>query len=168
MKKKLCIILWLVFLTSCATVKSSTYKETVAQWTSYKDVANWMEKNFRYDMARSRMVRGWQARTPEQTFEMRSGVCQDAAAFARDALNRINPDYDARIIYVKNKLGLPHHWVNAFAMDGKLYIIDYGASNRWSAMMGVHGPYDSLKEYEGFLSSLRIQGFAVEYVECRR
>ena len=41
MKKKLSsIVLWLVFLISCATMKSATYGETVAHWTSYQKVPN--------------------------------------------------------------------------------------------------------------------------------
>ena len=158
----LTFILWLAFLASCATMKSATYEETVAQWTSYKDVANWMSKNFQYEYSRKNS--GAQARNPEQTFKLRSGVCQDGANFARDALNRINPDYHARIVYIKNRLGPPHHLVAAFTMGAKLYIMDYAAGARWASMMGVHGPYDSLTEYERFLSSLQIWGFEVENV----
>lgn len=164
MKKMLSLtfILWFTFVASCATTKSATYEETVAQWTSYKDVANWMSKNLRYEY--SRTFSDAQARSPQQTFELGSGVCQDGANFARDALNRINPDYHARIVYIKNRLGRPHHLVTAFTMDGRLYIMDYAAGARWSSMKGVHGPYDSLGEYEKFLSSLQISDFKVENV----
>jgi hypothetical protein len=164
MKTKFTIILWLAFLISCATMKPDPYKETVAQWTSYKDVANWMSKNLRYDTSRSR-TKGWQPQTPEQTFRSGLGICQDGANFARDALNRINPDYHARIVYINNKLGPPHHWVTAFTMDGKLYIMDYTTGPAWASMKGLHGPYDSLTEYEKFLSSLTIKNFVVGYVE---
>jgi hypothetical protein len=158
----LAFIFWFVFLASCATTRSATYEETVAKWTSYKDVANWMSENFQYDYQRK--LHGWQAYDPEKTFQYGTGVCQDGANFARDALNRINPDYHARIVYIKNKLGRPHHWVTAFTMNNKLYIMDYAAGSRWASMMGVHGPYDSLTEYEKFLSSLHITGFEVEEV----
>ena len=33
--------------------------------------------------------------------------------------------------------------------DGKLYIMDYGASYR--SLIGVHGPYNSLEDYKKFL-----------------
>jgi hypothetical protein len=42
--------------------------------------------------------------------------------------------------------------------------MDYAASANWASMMGVHGPYDSLTEYEKFLSSLQISNFEVENV----
>lgn len=154
------IFVWLAFLPSYAT--AATYEETVAQWTSYKDVADWMSKNFQYEY--SRRIIGWQARDPKETFKLGSGVCQDGANFAKDALNRIRPDYHATLVFIKNRLGRPHHWVTAFTMDGKLYIMDYGAGARWASMMGVHGPYDSLTEYEKFLSSLHLPGFEVEDV----
>jgi hypothetical protein len=38
-------------------------------------------------------------------------------------------------------------------MDGKLYIMDYGAGGGWGAMNGIHGAYDSLHGYVEFLSS---------------
>jgi hypothetical protein len=159
------IVLWLLFLASCATTggrpgASPDYQATVAKWTSYQDVADWMRANFYYV---PRKAKSWQPRAPQETFASGRGMCQDASNFARDALNRINPSYRARIVYIENRLGPPHHWVTAFTADGKLYVMDYGAGARWSSMMGVHGPYDSLVEYERFLSSLRMQGFALSY-----
>jgi hypothetical protein len=129
----------------------------VTHWSSYKDVANWMSKNLQYDY--NRKIKGWQARTPEQTFKLKSGVCQDGANFARDVLNRISPDYHARIVHIKNSLGPPNHWVTAFTMEGKLYIMDYAAGRKWASLMGVHGPYDSLSGYEEFLQSLHLPNF---------
>ena len=84
MKKMLSLILSLAFLASYATAKSATYEETVAQWTSYKDVVNWMSENFRYDYTRRdflRKIGGWQPQNPEQTFKLRSGSCQDRGNF---------------------------------------------------------------------------------------
>ena len=161
------ILLWCIVLVPCNTMagpemSTASYEETVTQWTSYRDVANWMSKNFQYEYGRK--VSGWQPRNPEQTFKLRTGMCQDGANFALHALNRINPDYHARIVFIKNRVGPPHHWVTAFTMDGKLYIIDYGAGARWASMMGVHGPYNSLTEYENFLSSLQMSGFKVQDV----
>ena len=167
MKKSLAVLFCLGFISSCATVKPATYEETVAHWTSYKDVAFWLDKNFQIDWSRSTALdtmRGWQPRTPEQTFKLESGVCQDSANFARDTLNRVNSDYRARIVFIQNSGGSRHHWVTEFRMNGKLYIMDYGAGGPWLPMNGVHGPYDSLKEYEQFLSSLHVPRFVLESV----
>jgi len=124
-----------------------------------------MHKEFSYDMDRSRTVHGWQPRTPEQSFKYKSGVCEDGALFAKDALNRVNPNYRAKTVFIKNRQGPPHHWVTSFRLDGKLYIIDYAAGRHWSSMMGVHGPYDSLNDYKSFLSSLTIPKFDCELVK---
>jgi len=144
---------------------SATYEQTVARWTSYKDVADWMHKEFTYDMGKSKMVHGWQPQTPEQSFKSKSGICQDGALFAKDALNRINPAYQAKIVFIKNRQGPPHHWVASFRVDGKLYIIDYAAGAHWRSIMGVHGPYDSLDDYRRFLSTLAISNFDCELVK---
>jgi hypothetical protein len=148
-----------------ATAYSASYEETIAKWTSYEDVANWMKKEFLYDYGRNVMSHGWNPRTPQETFRLKSGVCYDGANFARDALNRINPDYQARIVFIKNSDGPPHHWVTSFRVDGKLYIIDYAAGRRWAQIMGVHGPYNSLDDYAKFLSSLRMPKFTFQTVK---
>ena len=171
----LTFILCFTFMASFAATKSATYEETVAQWTSYQDVASWMETKFHFDRQRSKedissrsSGKPLSPRTPEQTFELRSGICHDAAVFARDALNRIDPKYDAKVLFIKNSFGLPdhkvvnhNHNVTVFTMDGKLYIMDYGAGPMWRAMNGIHGPYDSLHEYAEFLSSLNAFQFKV-------
>ena len=169
-------ILWFTLVASCATMKSASYEETVAQWTSYQDVANWMETNFSFDYQRASISLGKQLRprTPDQTFKLRSGICHDAAVFARDTLNRIDPKYDAKVLFIKNALGQRsqgffNHNVTAFTMNGKLYIMDYGAGKGWSAMNGIHGPYDSLQGYVDFLSSLNLYNFKVgpmKYVDA--
>jgi hypothetical protein len=168
----LTFILWFTFVASCATMKSATYEETVAQWTSYQNVASWMKTNFHFDYQRAKY---WlstrtklQPRTPDQTFKLKSGICHDAAVFARDTLNRIDPKYDAKVLFIINSFGLPNHnvatfnhHVATFTMDGKLYIMDYGAGGPWGAMNGIHGPYDSLHGYAEFLSSLKLFQFEV-------
>jgi len=89
----------------------------------------------------------------------KKGVCFDSANFVIDALNRINPEYKARSVFIKNKLGpliiglLLSQWMASY------FIMDYGTSEHWGAMRGIHGPYESLSEYQEFLSSLRIKGF---------
>jgi hypothetical protein len=170
--KKFCILIMAVWLlSSCATMKSANYEETVAQWTSYRDVAEWMKANFYYDQDKQRRILGMRPHpmTPAQTFKSKSGICYDAAVLARDALNRINQSYDAKIVFIENAFGPPNHWATAFTLEGKLYILDYGASNSWGSMNGLHGPYDSLKDYEKFLSSLKISRFqfgALKYTEA--
>ena len=158
-----------MFLNATVPLQAASYDETVAQWTSYKDVANWLEKYFTYDYVRSKTDGSrFNPRPPEQTFELRSGVCHNGAALAKDALNRINSAYKAKFVFIKNRYGWPHHWVAACTVDGKLYIIDFSDGSQLQAMMGLHGPYDSLQDYQNFLAFLNIPGFKVELVEYRQ
>ncbi len=62
MRKNSCVSAMLLFLVSftvtiafqgiAGAADSATYEQTVARWTSYKDVADWMRKEFTYDMGR--------------------------------------------------------------------------------------------------------------------
>ena len=166
-----CILLWCVVLVPCVTKAgneglTASYEETVAQWKSYQDVADWFRKSFAYETSRL-LSKGSNPRSPAETFRLKKGVCYDAAKFAIDALNRIDPGYRAKAIFIKNRLGPPHHWVAGFTENGKLYIMDYGAGMRWSKMNGIHGPYESLSDYEKFLSSLTMDKFILEYAVYR-
>jgi len=168
---RLYIILFsLLFLTACI---SAPYKETVTKWDSYEDVGKWLNNNFYFDKDRQKTVLqrlkhqgpyGLLARRPEKLFRNSSGYCVDSANFALKTLNEINPKYNARWVFIKNALGKPHHWVTAFDHNGKLYIMDYGTGNKWSAMKGTHGPFKSLSEYRDLLATLSIPGFKVEDV----
>ena len=80
------------------------------------------------------------------TFQLKSEVCFDAARFAKEALNRIDPSYEAEIVFIRREN--IDHVVCSFKKDGKLYIMDYGASNR--NLIGVHGPYHSIEGYKKF------------------
>ena len=101
-------------------------------------------------------------RQPTNLYDIRSGYCIDAAHFAQRALNKVNPDYKARLIYVKNiEPNENDHWVTGFYDKGQLYVMDYGAGPGWVSMEGVHGPYESLDQYQKFLSSLNIKTFTV-------
>jgi hypothetical protein len=142
------------------------YEEAVSQWRSYQDVAEWFKEYFTYDFAKLYSgVRDMQ--NPADTFKSKKGVCFDGAKLAVDALNRINPNYSARLVFVKNVIGTGYdHWVASFTDKGKLYIIDYAAGGFFQ-MNGVHGPYESLTDYENFLSSLNLDGFKPQYAECR-
>lgn len=187
---RLIFVLLMVFTVFClnaeeAKGEKSEYIETVNQWTSYEDVANWLKENYSFSRGRQKIISrnigrllrqlgpegAWSTsgmiQSPDETFRLRKGHCKDAALFAIDALNRINPEYNARFVFIRNRKGQPHHWVTGFKMNGKLYIMDYGAGPKWSSMNGLHGPYSTLDEYEGFLSSLDIWGFAPAWVEWK-
>ncbi|HUH65883.1 MAG TPA: transglutaminase-like domain-containing protein [Syntrophales bacterium] len=164
-------VLWFLVLTPCTTEAGSeystvSYEQTVAQWKSYQDVANWLKQSFVYDISKLRN-KGHGLQSPAETFQRKKGVCDDAANFTIDALNRINPGYKAKAVFIKNRVGPPHHWVAAFIENGHLYIMDYGASMRWAKMNGVHGPYESLADYESFLSSLTMDKFILEHAIYR-
>ena len=160
----------------CVTVERARgeapeYEATVSQWTSYEDVANWLKANYTFDRDRQQQVlrqirqqgpEGVILQSPAETFRLKKGYCKDAANFAIDALNRINPEYNARFVFVRNKVGPPHHWVTGFTMNGKLFVMDFGAGPKWQSMNGVHGPYSSLSEYVEFLLSLQIKWFVPE------
>ena len=166
--------------------EKSEYIETVNQWSSYKDVASWMKENYAFDRDRQMVIQrevlpqiqqadleaidqvtkeAWSTpgilQSAEETFGIKHGHCADAAQFAIDALNRINPEYNARFVFVTNSQGNPHHHVTGFTMNGEIYIMDFGAGPNWSAMNGVHGPYSTLSDYEEFLLSLDIKSFTL-------
>ena len=149
-------------LFACKTPnKYPTYQDALANWTSYHDVADWLKSNFNFSFSRqSHASREQLVRKPKNLYDIRSGYCIDAALFAKTSLNQINPDYKARLIWIQNKLK-NDHWVTGFYEEGQLYVMDYGAGPGWVAMHGVHGPYESLKEYRMFLANLNIPNFSV-------
>lgn len=155
---------------------ATKYEEAVATWKAPEDVAKWLKSNFIFDKDRQSQVlaqlketgpENVLTRKPDTLFENRNGYCRDAAAFAKDALNKINPDYRARYIFIKNSAGPTNHWVTGYRVNNQLYVIDYGAGKHWSGMEGVHGPYASLEDYKIFLSSLNLKGFSAEQVRFR-
>jgi hypothetical protein len=163
-------------LAANGVVAASKYEEEVARWKTHEDVAKWLKSNFIFDRNRQMQVlaqlketgpENVLTRKPDTLFENRNGYCRDSAAFARDALNRINPEHQARYIFIKNSAGPTNHWVTGYKVDNKLYVVDYGAGKHWSGMEGVHGPYASLDEYKTFLSSLNLKGFSAEQVRWR-
>jgi hypothetical protein len=149
------LLLFFLILFCCATAPIKTYDETVSEWKSYKDVAKWMSSYFSYDMRRfDESMSEWRSykkylsiRTPQETFELKSGVCFDATRFAKETLNRIDPSYEAEIVFIVRDIH--PHFACSFQKDGKLYIMDYGAT--YQSLIGVHGPYNSLGEYWKFL-----------------
>jgi hypothetical protein len=148
--------IFFLVLFACATVPVKTYEESVSEWKSYKDVAKWMDRYFYYDT--KRLLDGLEMyssgkllipRPPEETFELQAGVCHDAAFFAKETLNRINPAYQAEIVFMEfQKDILPCHFVCSFKKNNKMYIMDYGTPTR--SVAGVFGPFSSLKRYKEY------------------
>jgi hypothetical protein len=134
---------WIPFL-------GKPYAETISEWKSYKEVVEWMEKDFSFDKERYKKYEGTlpPPRTPEETFQLKSGIYIDAASFLQETLNRINPSYHARIVVLVSRPSRFNHYVCSFQTEGKLFIMDYGTPYR--EITGVHGPYRSLEEYKKF------------------
>ena len=127
-----------------------TYTEAVLQWTSYQDLVKWMERDFSFDVERYKRFEGTLPvpRTPEETFQLRSGIYLDAAMFLKETLNRINPSYKAQIVILITRPSGFNHYACSFRKDGEIFIMDYGTP--YKEFTGVHGPYSSLEEYKTF------------------
>jgi hypothetical protein len=138
-----------LFLVACGTILVKSYDGTVSRWKSYKDVERWMENEFSFDTERFERFKGTlpPPRTPEETFKLKSGIYIDAAIFAKEALNRIEPSYKAQIVVLLIGRGA-NHYVCSLKKEGRIFIFDYGTPYR--TMVGVHGPFNSLEEYKGF------------------
>lgn len=132
------------------TTPGKTYDETVSEWKSYRDLVKWMKNDFSFDKERYEEFRGTLPvpRPPRETFRLQSGIYIDVAFFLREALNRINPSYDARIVVLVFRPYGFNHYVCSFKAGGKLLIMDYGTP--YPEVTGVHGPFHSLEEYRIF------------------
>ena len=122
----------LMVLTTCVVLAAPTahaqvddYHSTVATWSSYKNVEQWLKDNFTFDKGRQKIIQkrlraqgptGLLVRNPETLFNDAKGYCGDAAYFALDALNRISPEHNARWIFIKNGSGKTNHWVTGFTV----------------------------------------------------
>ena len=102
----LLILFWSVAGT--AVGQSSEYVDMVTKWSSYEDIAAWLKSNFIFDNHRQQQVtRVLKENGPTEVptrkaanlFSLKRGYCRDSASFAKDALNRINPKYNARYIF---------------------------------------------------------------------
>jgi len=144
-----CLSILFLFLFACGIFFVKSYDETVSRWKSYKDLETWMEKDFSLDTERFKRFEGTlpPPRTPEETFKLKSGIYIDAAIFARETLNRIDPTYKAKIVVLLIGRGA-NHYVCSFMRDAKLFIMDYGTP--YKTIVGVHGPFNSLEEYKVF------------------
>jgi hypothetical protein len=127
-----------------------TYPEAISQWKSHQDLVKWMERDFSFDVERYKRFKGTLPipRTPEETFQLKSGIYIDAAEFSKRTLNQINPSYKAQTAVILVRPNVFNHYVCAFKKDGKLFILDYGTP--YKEITGVHGPYNSLDEYKRF------------------
>lgn len=171
-------------LTGCG--KTTPYPQAVESWKSYKDVASYMQNNFKFstnrqdefkkDLGKYRKKNNGYMQDftvvelslkPIDTYNNGGGFCGDSAILIKDALNKVNPNYNAKIIFIWNDNGQPHHWVTGFYVEDQLYVMDYGAGPHWKEMMGTHGPYDSLNEYGDFLASINAKGFKFGSVRWR-
>jgi hypothetical protein len=148
-----------LLLFACARVPARSYDEMVSQWRSYDDVANWMGRYYSYDWKKFKNSLEIYAvenlppvKTPRESFEEKSGLCFDAAHFAKETLNRIDPSYEAEIVFIQNRpYYKPNHYVCSFKKDGQLYIMDYGLP--FKNLRGVFGPFPSLDQYLEFYLS---------------
>ncbi|MBT3347032.1 MAG: hypothetical protein HOH97_07825 [Thiotrichales bacterium] len=167
----------LLLLSFSCTVSAGSYEDAVSKWKSYKDVATWLNSNFTFEKRRQKQISkrlkkqgpsGLLIRNPATLYEDNDkGYCADSANFAIKSLNKIDPSYNARWVFILNDKGRPNHWVAAFDHDEKLYIMDYGTGRKWEEMQGVHGPYNSLDEYRDYLASLSLPNFKVGKVIFR-
>lgn len=167
----------LSLLALCGQALAGSYEDAISRWKSHNDIASWLSNNFTFEKSRQKQIAkrlkqqgpsGLLVRKPATLYEdNHRGYCADSANFAITSLNRIDPAYNARWVFIWNDAGSPNHWVAAFDYEGKLYIMDYGAGNKWKAMQGVHGPYSSLDEYKAYLASLDLPNFEVGKVVFR-
>ena len=127
-----------------------TYTEVISRWKSHEDLVKWMERDFSLDVERYKRFEGTLPipRTPEETFQLKSGIYIDAVVFSKKTLNQINPFYKAQTAVILVRPNVFNHYVCAFKKDGKLFILDYGTP--YKEITGVHGPYNSLDEYKRF------------------
>ncbi len=148
MKQGFALILLLLFF--AAPSWGETYNSWVANCRSYKDVATWLNDNFHYVPDRS----AWNSektgrkqlkiKGKEEIFHYRTGCSLDAALFARETLNRINPDYRSKIISLSGDRP-PVHYLCGFYVGERLFIMDYW--NPQESLNGTHGPFDGLNDY---------------------
>jgi hypothetical protein len=122
-----------------------------------------MEKDFSVDMERFKKFGGTLPvpRSPQETFQLKSGIYIDAAIFAEETLNRINPSYKARVVVLVTRPSGLNHYVCSFEKEGKIFIMDYGTP--YKEVTGLRGPYTSLEGYKKFYEEnhplkIRVEG----------
>jgi hypothetical protein len=148
---------------SAKIASEKSYTEKVSQWKSYENLVRWMEKDFSVDMERFKKFGGTLPvpRSPQETFQLKSGIYIDAAIFAEETLNRINPSYKARVVVLVTRPSGLNHYVCSFEKEGKIFIMDYGTP--YKEVTGLRGPYTSLEGYKKFYEEnhplkIRVEG----------
>lgn len=127
-----------------------TYSEAVSEWKSDRDLVRWMEKEFSFDADRFKKFERTlpPPRTPDETFQLKSGIYIDAALFTKETLSRIDPSYKPKIgVLIIRPYGVNHYFCS-FRKGEKLFIMDYGTP--FKETTGIHGPYNSLGEIKKF------------------
>lgn len=121
-----------------------------------------MEREFSFDAERYKKFQGTLPvpRSPEETFQLRSGIYIDAVEFSKKTLNQINPSYKAQTAVIFVRPNLFNHYVCAFKIDGKLFVLDYGTP--YKEITGFHGPYTSLDEYKRYFEKRHPEKRSVE------
>ncbi len=132
--KTLLVVLMLLAIVTPAFAGS--YNEWISNCKSYKDVEKFFED---WNYHRTPI---WKKSTQQEMFESKTGACNNVSVFAKDALNTINPNYKAEVVEI---LGVMHY-VCAFHMNGKIYIMDFGRP--YKDQCGVFGPFHSVDEYK--------------------
>ena len=152
--------------TPAKPISGKTYAETVTQWKSFQDLVNWMEKEFSFDAERYTRFKGTLPipRTPEETFQRKSGIYLDAVEYSKKTLNHINPSYKAQTVVILVRPNVFNHYVCAFRKEGKFFVLDYGTP--YKEITGIYGPYDTLDEYKRFYENhhpekRRVEGIGV-------
>ena len=150
-------------LLQSAVYSSQSYDEEVSRWTSYKDVAKWMARNYAWDFFKANKYEGQYipgqpmphpVKTPQQSFLEKNGLCFDAALFTKETLNRIDPSYEAEVIHIENRpFFKPNHVVCSFKLNGQMYIMDYGVPAN-TMRRGIFGPFASLDEYANLMGRI--------------
>ena len=152
---------------SAKIASEKSYIEKVTQWKSYENLVRWMEKDFSVDMERFKKFEGTLPvpRSPQETFQLKSGIYIDAAIFAEETLNRIDPSYKARVVVLVTRPSGLNHYVCSFNKEGKIFIMDYGTP--YKELTGLRGPYASLEGYKKFYEEnhpLKIRVEAITYL----
>jgi hypothetical protein len=120
-------------------IPGRTYAEIISQWKSHDDLIKWMEKDFSFDTERYMKFKGTLPipRTPEETFQRKSGIYIDAVEFSKKTLNQINPSYKAQTVIILVRPNVFNHYVCVFRKDGKFFVLDYGTP--YKEITGIHG-----------------------------
>ena len=104
-----------ILLSLALNIHANEYEDAADNWDSYQDVANWLNDNLKFNKQRQELIKerlqlhgpeGLLIRDPEKTFLNSKGYCADAAHFARESLNTIDPEYNAQWVFIDNAMNV--------------------------------------------------------------